>query len=429
MNERSFIEAYRFWWVSESRCTIPKRISEDHSEFLDVVSGRKRKALRKFIKTGSIFRRRGKNGKVSITIPRIDIPHIVFGEPEDGVGRGKGKPGDVIGRDPGEGQGNEAGNDPGEGITINIDVEEILKELEEELNLPDLKPKPNQTLKDERIKYNDISLVGPESLRHNRRTFQQALKRCCAAGKPEELIYPPGFADPIPAVSVISSDKRYRQYKIIQEPSSNAVIFFASDWSGSMDQYKCDIVSDMSWWIELFISSHYKRVERVYVGHDTIAEECDKKKFYNYRYGGGTNCSSAFQYIAKQFENRFPSNQWNVYVLYFTDGENWHDDNEILVKCLKEEFQPEVANLVGITQVMSWRYENSVKHRIDQEIKDGGLKEEIIRTTMIASTDTGNNNPYGWGGGQLADEERDAQIKRAIGDILGADRSAHKSVA
>lgn len=409
---------------------MPKRVHEDLDDFHDVIGGRKRKALKKFIKTGSIFRRRGKNGKISITIPRIDIPNIVFGDPDDGVGRGPGKEGDVIGRDPGKGKGaNGASNDHGEGIVINVDVEEILKELQDDLKLPDLKPKPNQTLKEERIKYNDISLVGPESLRHNRRTFQQALKRCCAGGQANQLVYRPGFADPIPAVSVINSDKRYRQYKIIEEPSSNAVIFFARDWSGSMDQYKCDIVSDMSWWIELFISRHYKRVERVYIGHDIQAEECDSKRFYNYRYGGGTNCSSAFSYIAKQFENRFPPHAWNVYVLYFTDGENWNDDNENLVSILKNDFGPNVANLVGITQVMSWRYENSVKARIDQEIKNGGLNGELVRTTQVAQENKSNNLYDSWGGGQLTDEERDTQIKRAIGDILGADRNKIKDVA
>lgn len=336
----------------------------------------------------------------------------------------------MVGKDPQPGDGdNGATNESGEGIVINVDLEEILKELKDDLQLPNLKPKPNQTLKEERIKYNDISLVGPESLRHNRRTFQQAMKRCCASGESAELVYRPGFVDPIPAVSIINSDKRYRQYKVIQEQSSNAVIFFARDWSGSMDKTKCEIVSDMAWWIELFISQYYKRVERVYVGHDTIAEECDQKKFYNYRYGGGTNCSSAFQFISKQFENRFPPNQWNVYVLYFTDGDNWNDDNENVVKILKKDFGPSVANLVGITQVLSWRYENSVKHRIDQELKKGGLDKEIIRTTFIGQEKTNDNAAqFGWGGTtMISDEERDAQIKRAIGDLLGADRSNSKT--
>ena len=121
----------------------PRRIEEDHKSFRDVVGGRIRKALRKWIKTGNIFRNRGKNGKLSIPIQRIDIPHIVFGENPNGVGRGNVKPGDVIGKDDqkGEGQGNQAGQEEAEGIVINLDMEEVLKFMQEELALPNLKPK------------------------------------------------------------------------------------------------------------------------------------------------------------------------------------------------------------------------------------------------------------------------------------------------
>ena len=82
----------------------PRRIEEDHQQFRDVVGGKIRKELKKFIKTGKIFKNRGKNGKISISIPRIDIPHIVYGENNNGVGRGDVKPGDVIGKDDKSGQ-------------------------------------------------------------------------------------------------------------------------------------------------------------------------------------------------------------------------------------------------------------------------------------------------------------------------------------
>ena len=68
---------------------MPRRVHEDWQQFRDVVSGRIRKALKKFIKSGQIVKNRGKNGKVSITIPKIDIPHIVYGSNGEGVGRGK----------------------------------------------------------------------------------------------------------------------------------------------------------------------------------------------------------------------------------------------------------------------------------------------------------------------------------------------------
>jgi len=47
---------------------MPRRIHEDWQHFRDVISGRIRKALKKFIKSGQIVKNRGKNGKISINI-------------------------------------------------------------------------------------------------------------------------------------------------------------------------------------------------------------------------------------------------------------------------------------------------------------------------------------------------------------------------
>ena len=163
---------------------MPKRITEDHKDFHDVYAGRKRKELKKFIKNGSIFRNRGKNGKIILTIPKIDIPHIVYGNNGgDGIGRGEGENGKVIGKDnQSENKRNKAGQDEGEGIDVSVDMEEVLQFLQEDLQLPNMKPKSNDTYEEIIKKYNNISLVGPESLRHNARTLKQALKRQCADG-------------------------------------------------------------------------------------------------------------------------------------------------------------------------------------------------------------------------------------------------------
>ena len=58
---------------------MPQRINEDHKYFRDVYGGRVRKELGKWIKNGKMFRKRGKNGKIAMTVPRIDIPYIVHG--------------------------------------------------------------------------------------------------------------------------------------------------------------------------------------------------------------------------------------------------------------------------------------------------------------------------------------------------------------
>lgn len=399
---------------------MPRRIEEDHKDFRDIYSGRIRKALKKFINNGRIFRTRPDGSRVPITIPRMDIPHIVHGDSGQGVGRGPGKDGDTIEKGDEKGKGRKAGEGSADGIEIALDLEEVLKFLQDELALPDLKPKPNETFEEEEIKYTSISLTGPESLRHNRRTMLQALKRQAASGDINKLHWIPGFAQPVRMITPINSDRRYRQYRVIKKPSSNAVIFFARDGSGSMDQHKCDIVSDMSWWIDIWIRRFYKRVERCYIWHDYNAQEVDENKFYNYRYGGGTKCSSALKLIAKQFENRFPPNKWNFYVFYFTDGENWDDDNKTFVDTLKNQFPPDVVNFVGITQVMAYSYQNSLREYIDEALKGGTLADASnIRTTAVGREMMENTGTDGHYWQPLAEDERDSQIKRAIVELLG----------
>lgn len=396
---------------------MTNRIDEDHKDFHDVYSGRKHKQLKKFINNGKMFRRRpdGK-GRIPMTVPRIDIPHVVFGNTGDGVGRGGVKPGDVIGKDDEGGKGPGAGQGEGEGVEIAVDLEEVLKFMQEELELPNLKPKPNQTYEEDKKRYNSISLTGPESLLHKPRTLKQAMKRQCADGSIWDLHKIPGFNKPIRLLCPTNNDKRYRQYRIIKKPTSNAVVFFARDGSASMDQFKCDIVSDMSWWIDQWIRKFYERVERCYIWHDTQAQEVDEARFYKYRYGGGTTCSSAFKLIEKQFENRFPPNKWNIYVVYFTDGDNWGDDNQVLCDFIKEKFPSSIVNFVGIAQIMSWHYQDSLKHWVDDNL--GGI--DNIRTTSIGNDETtSDNGGYTYGTQGLSDEERDSQVKKAIVELLG----------
>ena len=398
---------------------MPRRIEEDHKDFLDVYSGRIRKELKKYFKTGGFVKLRGKDGKIRIPVPKIDIPHFLFGNTGDGIGRGQGEPGDVLGKDPDD-NGAGAGQEKGEGIEIAIDMEEVLKFLQDELQLPNLKPKPNQTYDEIKIKYNDIALQGPESLRHNRRTLIQAIKRNAAMGDANDLTIVPGFSQPMRIIKLINRDKRYRQYREIKVPSSNAVIFFARDGSASMGQAKCDIVSDMAWWIDIWIRRFYKRVERMYVWHDTQAEEVDEDKFYKYRFGGGTTCSSALKLIAQQFKNRFPPEKWNIYVIYFSDGENWNDDNKIFIDTIKNSFPPEVVNFFGLAQILAWNHQGSLK-----EYVDNNLKVENVRTTSIGpekAPSLSNASSFGfYGTPQLSEEETNEQIKRAIIDLLGND--------
>lgn len=387
---------------------MPRRIDSDHKDFRDIVSGRIRKGLKKFIKSGEVFRRRGKNGKITIKIPAIDIPHFLHGKNPNGVGRGEGNEGDVIGKDKnqGQGDGNQAGDSEGEGVIVQLDMEDVLQFMKDELSLPNIQPKASANLEEVKIKYNNISLVGPESLRHTRRTMLTALKRLCGTGEINNLHEVPGIKDPIRMISPINADKRYRQFKEIKIPSSNAVVMFARDASASMDEKKVSVVSDMAYWIDTYIRSFYERVERFYVWHDVVAHEVDAKDFYRVRYGGGTKCSSALKLMANQFENRFPPSNWNIYVFYFTDGENFDDDNTEFVNLIKKDFPENKINLVSITQIGSFFYKNSVAEAVEKEIVDSTIGNNVVVTEISQE--------------QLSNEEkRNEAIINAIKDILG----------
>jgi len=404
------------------RCIIPKRIHEDHKMFRDVVSGRTRQELRRLMKSGGFLRNRPDGSRFRVSVPGIEQPFFVHGGSDKGIGRGKGDKGKVVGREPMEGDGNggQAGQEHADGINVGVDLDEFLKMLKAELGLPDMKPKPNQTFDEIKIRYNHISRIGPESLRHTRRTMLQAMKRLACSGELEKLHMLPGMTTPVPLITPINADKRYRQYQEEKIPSSNALIFFVRDCSGSMDDYRCDIVNDMSWWMDLWIQRYYARTESVYIIHDTDAEETSREKFYTYRQGGGTMCSSPFKLIAEILENRYPPQQYNVYIFYFSDGDNWGgDDNEKIVKLMEKELGPDIVNMIGFTEICPWGGfgEGTLKGYLDQKlrVKSNIATKSGFEHVRIAGIGTE-------GSGNLSEEDRNSQVIDAIKAIIGKER-------
>ena len=74
------------------------RIDPDHRRFRDIVRGKIKQDLRKYISQGELIGRKGKD-IVSIPLPQIDIPRFRFGEQDQGgVGQGEGDAGDSLGQ-------------------------------------------------------------------------------------------------------------------------------------------------------------------------------------------------------------------------------------------------------------------------------------------------------------------------------------------
>jgi len=116
------------------------KIDQDHSRFRAIVRGKIRQNLRKYISSGEMIGRKGKD-LVSIPIPQIDIPRFRFGDKQQGgAGQGDGDPGDPIGggQDGEEGgEGKQAGQGEGQhSLEVDVTLDELAAILGEELELP-----------------------------------------------------------------------------------------------------------------------------------------------------------------------------------------------------------------------------------------------------------------------------------------------------
>jgi uncharacterized sporulation protein YeaH/YhbH (DUF444 family) len=291
-------------------------IEQDHQRFRQIVRGKIKQNLKKYISSSELIGKKGKD-YVSIPVPQIELPNFRFGRRQQGgVGQGDGEPGTPLA--PGDieqDNSGQAGNAPGGHILeVDLTIDELAQFMAEELELPRIQPKGNNQLKTERDKYSQIAKTGPESLRHFKRTYREALKRQISAGT----------YDPVnPYIMPIHEDKRFLSWKTKQRPESNALILYMMDVSGSMGDEQKEIVRITSFWIDTWIQTNYEGVVTRYIIHDAVAQEVDRETFFHTRESGGTVISSAYELCHKIIEDEYPEDLWNVYVFHFSDGDNW----------------------------------------------------------------------------------------------------------
>src|SRR5438128_7000315 len=214
---------------------MPLKIKQDHSRFREIIRGRIKNNLRKYIQKGEMIGKKGKD-LITIPVPSIDIPHFRYGHKEQGgVGQGDGAPGTVLAPGAVEGGGKgKAGDSEGEHqLEVDLSLDELAEILGEELALPRIQSKGKKNLTTPKVKYTGVHTAGPESLRHFKRTYKQALKRSIASGTYNPLI---------PIVVPTREDKRYRSWRLTELPQSNAVVIHIIDLSGLKGDHQKEVV-------------------------------------------------------------------------------------------------------------------------------------------------------------------------------------------
>jgi uncharacterized protein len=352
------------------------RIDKDHSRFREIVRGRIRENLRKYISRGDLMSRKGKD-TVSIPMPQIDIPRFTLGgNQKSGVGQGDGEPGDPVGQGEGEGPGaGKAGEGEGEkSLEVEVTLDELAAILGEELGLPRIEPKGTESLDTKKDRYVSLRSTGPESLRSFKATFKRALRRQLASGT-----YEPGN----PIIVPVREDRRYRSWRTDPKPQSNAVIIYMMDVSGSMGDEQKEIVRIESFWIDTWLRSQYQGLESRYIIHDATARVVDRDVFFRTRESGGTMISSAYRVCSELIEKEFSPASWNIYAFHFSDGDNWSvDDTATCINLLRDTLVP-ACNQFGYGQVES-PYGSG---QFIKDIRSAFPSDEKLVTSEITSKD------------------------------------------
>ena len=254
---------------------------------------------------------------------------------KEGVGQGDGEPGDVLGPGgdaPDEG---EAGTEPGEEIyEVWLDMDDVEELLFSELQLPRLKPKGDADTEAAATVYNDIARTGPQL--DKKATLRENLLRNAQLGRAS-------------LGGIEKADLRYLSYREVPQPRNSAVIFLAMDVSGSMNVDRKRMARLFFYWCVQFLRSRYEQTEIVFVAHTTEAREVTEEEFFSRVESGGTKVSSAFEVVEQIQRERYPTDDWNIYVLHVSDGDNFGADNHRTLELIRR--LTEVCSLVGYLEV------------------------------------------------------------------------------
>ncbi len=278
-----------------------------------------RKNLRELIAEEAIITSDGTK-RIRIPLRYLDQYRFKYGQPQQGVGQGEGKPGDVLGQRRGN------GNDPGDGMPgdqpgeLTYEVEVQLDDLErmmlEDLALPWLEEKPERQTITQSPRFTDVRRRGALANLDKRRTLLENLKRNAAHGVPE-------------VGHLRNEDLRFKVWDPHEERHANAAVYMLMDRSGSMTTSKKYVAKSFFFWMVQFLRLKYQHVETIFIAHDTEAQVVPEKDFFALSNSGGTRCSSAYKTALEHIPLNHPASRWNIYLFHFSDGDNLPDDNAV----------------------------------------------------------------------------------------------------
>ncbi len=309
----------------------------------------------------------GKDKDRIIKVPLRGIKEyrFVYGENAPGVGQGDGnsKPGQVVGKTGRDGQGqgqDRAGDRPGvDYYETDVTLEELIEIMFEDLELPDMERRALREIEAERSsKRKGYRKVGIRVRLDKRRTAKQRIMRKLASHHNDRVESGEKEKDRFP---FHDDDLKYRHVETEMRKESNAVVICVMDTSGSMDTMKKYLARSFFFLLYQFITTRYRNVEIVFIGHHTEASEVTEEEFFHKGESGGTFISSGYLKALEIIQQRYHPSLWNIYAFHCSDGDNFDSDNPAALRAAKE--LSEVCNLFGYGEIKplgSRYYESSM---------------------------------------------------------------------
>jgi uncharacterized protein len=316
-----------------------------------------------------------KDRVIKVPLRGIKEYRFIYGDNAGGVGQGDGdmRPGQVVGKTGKDGKGKgegQAGDRPGvDYYETDVTLEELIEIMFEDLELPNLERRALREIASDRSsKRKGYRHAGIRIRLDKRRTARQRVMRIMGsqyrhnqegAKADEGLQEGEQEAETERRHPFHKNDLRYKHLETDTREDSNAAVLCIMDTSGSMDTMKKYLARSFFFLLYQFISTRYRNVEIVFIGHHTEANEVTEEAFFHKGESGGTFISSGYQKALEIIAERYHPSLWNLYAFHCSDGDNFDSDNPAALRTAKE--LAEICNLFGYGEIkpMGSRYYES----------------------------------------------------------------------
>ncbi len=270
------------------------------------------------------------------------------------TGTAEGEEGAVIGERPlyGEGEGEDggvgAGSGEGDEHELSSSAYDLGKILTEKFQLPNLKDKGKKKVFT-RYSYDlTDSNFGSGQVLDKKRTLKKIIKTNIHLGR-----FDPEHQDKTEDLLINPRDYIYRIMSREKDTESQAVVFFMRDYSGSMSGKPTELVCSQHVMIYSWLMFQYKeQVLSRFILHDTKAKEVpDFYTYHNMNVAGGTQIITAFSLVNEIVEKENLAADYNIYVFYGGDGDDWETDVKVYDRELNTMF--EYVSRIGVTIIQS----------------------------------------------------------------------------